>query len=106
MGYLRVSGTGQLKGSGLERQERSITKFADENQLEVVQFYSEAITGTTDERPKFARMLADLIANGVKTIVVDALDRLARDLNVQLLLLARMEAEGITLLNALTGDDV
>tara|TARA_Y100000593_G_scaffold91794_2_gene181584 strand:- start:2601 stop:3296 length:696 start_codon:yes stop_codon:yes gene_type:complete len=106
VGYLRVSSKGQLKGTGLDDQQKAVERFAEKNGLEMVRFYKDAKTGTTEERDEFARMLADLIANGVKTIVVDALDRLARDLNVQLLLLAKLESEGITLLNALTGDDV
>ena len=106
VGYLRVSSKGQLKGAGLDDQQKAVERCAKKNGFTIVRYYKEAKTGTTDDREQLTEMIADLIANGVKTIVVDALDRLARDLNVQMLLLAKLESEGITLLNALTGDDV
>ena len=106
VGYLRVSSKGQLKGAGLDDQQKAVESFAKKNGFTIVRFYKEAKTGTTDDREQLTEMIADLIANGVKTIVVDALDRLARDSHVQQILLAKLEAEGITLINALTGDDV
>ena len=66
VGYLRVSSKGQLKGPGLDDQQKAVERFAEKNGLEMVRFYKDAKTGTTEERDEFARMLADLIANGVK----------------------------------------
>jgi DNA invertase Pin-like site-specific DNA recombinase len=51
-------------------------------------------------------MLAAMMGNGVKACIVESLDRLARDLFVQNLLLAKLSAEGLTLIAANTGEDV
>ena len=49
-------------------------------------------------------MLADL--NGVRTIAIECLDRLARDSMVQAILISRLAAAEVTLFAALTGEDV
>lgn len=51
-------------------------------------------------------MVATILGNGVHTILVESLDRLARDVMVQSLLLAKLAQHGITLINCVTGDDV
>tara|TARA_Y100000593_G_scaffold93773_1_gene189989 strand:- start:4150 stop:4830 length:681 start_codon:yes stop_codon:yes gene_type:complete len=106
VGYLRVSGKGQIKGHGLDRQREIVSKFASKNGIDVVEYYEEAHTGTELERPALTDMLARLVGNGIKTVIVEQLDRLARELNVQLSILAKLELEGITLISASTGEDV
>lgn len=106
VGYVRVSGKGQLDGNGPERQEEIIRDYAAKSGLEVVKVYLESHTGTEADRPAFMEMLTDLLSNGVRTIIVESLDRFARDLLVQSTLLAKLEVEGITLLAATTGEDV
>ena len=46
------------------------------------------------------------MANSVRLVLVESLDRLARDLLVQSTLLAKLECEGIALVSASTGEDV
>jgi len=106
VGYARVSGLGQTEGHGFERQEQSIAGFAKERGLELLRTYREAHTGTEAERPVFAGLLADLLANGCRTVIVEDLSRLARDVVVQTLLLGRLSAAGITLYCASTGENV
>src|SRR4051794_19021887 len=104
--YLRVSSKGQVKGHGFERQEETISRFADESGYTVAEIFRDAFTGTEADRPEFNRMVATILGNGVRMILVESLDRLARDVMVQSLLLAKLAQHGITLINCVTGEDV
>ena len=104
--YLRVSSNGQVKGHGFQRQEETIRRFAGENSFEVTEIFRDAFTGTEADRPEFNRMVATILGNGVRSILVESLDRLARDVMVQSLLLAKLAQHGITLINCVTGENV
>jgi DNA invertase Pin-like site-specific DNA recombinase len=106
VGYVRVSGKSQVKGTGPDRQRHIIHEYARQGGLAVDHVYEEAYTGAEAERPIFAAMLQDLLTNGCRIIVVESLDRFARDLSVQLQLTAMLASRGLTLLNATTGQDV
>jgi site-specific DNA recombinase len=105
-GYLRVSSVGQVDGTGLDRQRDSIQLYADKHGIEIVGWYSDTFTGTEANRPAFIKMLGCMMANGVKTVIIESLDRLSRDLLVQITLLAKLEAEHLTLISATTEEDV
>lgn len=82
--YLRVSGKGQLSGDGFPRQRIAIEQYAARNGIEIVKWYEEkAVCGATEweDRPAWSNMIESL--NGVRTIVVESLQRLARELIVQ-----------------------
>ncbi len=104
--YLRVSSKGQINGHGFDRQADTIGHFARANGYAVKETFRDAFTGTEADRPEFNRMVATILGNGVHTILVESLDRLARDVMVQSLLLAKLAQHGITLINCVTGDDV
>ena len=104
--YLRVSSKGQIKGHGFERQREIVTEFAKQNGYEVAETFSDAFTGTEADRPEFNRMVATILGNGVRIILVESLDRLARDVMIQSLLLAKLAQHGIALVNCSTGEDV
>ena len=104
--YLRVSSKGQIKGHGFDRQAETIDQFSTENGYEVKETFRDAFTGTEADRPEFNRMVGMILGNGVRTILVESLDRLARDVMVQSLLLAKLAQHGITLINCVTGEDV
>ena len=107
--YLRVSGKGQVDGTGFDRQLDAITAWAKHTGATVERVYrEEGVSGTLDEshRPQFAAMVEDLLSNGCRTVVVESLDRFARDLSVQMQLLAYLISKGLTLISATTGDDV
>jgi DNA invertase Pin-like site-specific DNA recombinase len=86
-GYCRVSSIGQAAEDrdGLIRQRTAIIKYAESHDLTIKQFFEDKLTGKTDmeNRPQLQEMLSALLANGVKTVIVERLDRLARDLMVQ-----------------------
>jgi site-specific DNA recombinase len=63
-------------------------------------------TAAESDRPQFMEMLAAMMGNGVKTVIVESLDRFARDLLVQSALLSKLAAEGLVLIAANTGEDV
>jgi site-specific DNA recombinase len=105
-GYLRVSGLGQVKGHGFDRQEEAIRTYAKTAKVEIVEIFREAHTGTEAERPVFVEMLDAILGNGVRTIIVESLDRLARDMAVQIALLGELRRRGVSLIAANTGEDV
>lgn len=106
-GYCRVSSIGQKKtGAGLERQEKEIRAYAKSNGYKISKVYKEAFTGTESDRPEFETMIADLLANGCRVIVVERLDRVARDLSIQLQIIALLSSKGLTLISADTGQNV
>jgi DNA invertase Pin-like site-specific DNA recombinase len=104
--YLRVSSKGQVTGHGFHRQAEIVSAFARSNGYTVEATFRDAFTGTEADRPEFNRMVAAILANSVRTILVESLDRLARDVMVQSLLLAKLAQHGIRLINCITGEDV
>src|ERR1035437_4412784 len=104
--YLRVSSRGQASGHGFERQEEAIRAFARTAKVEIVSVFRDAHTGTEADRPAFVEMLAAILSNGVVTIVVESLDRLARDIVIQTGLLGELRKRGVALIAANTGEDV
>jgi DNA invertase Pin-like site-specific DNA recombinase len=99
-GYLRVSGRGQMDGDGFPRQREAIRKFAALNGIEITGWYEEAgVSGTTEweNRPSWADMIAHL--NGVRTILIERLDRLARELFIQEYILRDLKKRGVTLIS-------
>jgi len=106
VGYCRVSSIGQQKsGTGLNRQEETVRTYAKSSGYKLLKVYREAFTGTENDRPVFETMLGDLLDNGCRVIICECLDRLARDLSVQLQIIALLASKGITLINAMTGQD-
>jgi len=100
--YLRVSGRGQVDGDGFPRQLTAIEKYATANGLKIVRvFREEGISGTTDweNRPAFSEMMAMLLNNGVHTVLVERLDRIARDLLVQESVIGDFQRKGLTLVS-------
>ena len=104
--YTRVSSVGQNDGHGPERQLQEIQRFAKQRRLKIVETFHDSHTGTEEHRPAFSSMLAALKANGTRTVVIERLDRFAREIGVQIALFAALRREGITLLEASTGRDV
>ena len=107
--YLRVSGASQIDGEGFGRQLDAITNYANSHGYELAGTYQEeAVSGKTDlaARPAFLAMLADLLGNGCRVIIVERLDRLAREYRIQEELLLYLMRHGVTLISADTGEDI
>src|SRR5690349_11393636 len=85
-GYIRVSGESQVKEDGPVRQREAIKAYAAKNGFRIVKwFVEEAVSGTVEsqERPAFSEMLAALMGNGTRTVLIEKLDRIARAVYVQ-----------------------
>jgi len=107
--YLRVSTVGQVQGHGFDRQLDTIQAYAQETGIEIVQvFKEEGISGTTDEtqRPAFQELMAAVLGNGVRTIIVESMDRLARELRIQEALLVYLASKGVNLISARTAENI
>lgn len=101
--YVRVSGKGQADGDGPERQRQAIARFAHASKLSVVEEYSDlGVSGTKElaDRPGLARLIDRLESNGVRTVIVERADRLARDLMVQEVILGQFAKIGARILTA------
>ena len=108
-GYIRVSGAGQVEGHGLQRQREAIERHAKAHGFQVVEVFSdEGVSGTNDleNRPGLAALMLAVETNGVSTVLVEKLDRLARDLVVQETLIGRMRRNDVTLVSTAEGDDL
>jgi len=112
MSYLRVSGATQVAGDGFERQDAIIEDFCRGQKLRVVGQYKEALSGTAEgiDRPEFSILLDAIYRSKqhdiipVEAIVVERMDRLARDLMVSELLLKECRTRGIKVFSADQGN--
>ena len=107
--YLRVSGVSQINNGGFDRQIKAIKSFCKDQEYDIAHIYSEkGVSGTKDEldRPEFQQTRSDILANGVNTIVVEGLDRLARELRIQEQILMYLARKEICLISANTGEDI
>ncbi len=105
--YLRVSGKGQVDGDGFERQLAAIKAYAKANDIKIVDvFKEEAVSGTMDsfERPAWIAMLDAILSNGVRAIIVEKCDRLARSAGIQEYILMDMQRRGIRVISADAAD--
>jgi DNA invertase Pin-like site-specific DNA recombinase len=88
-GYLRVSGVSQIDGDGPERQRAAIIAFCARNNLEIVRWFFDAVSGAIEAayRPEFAAMVE--CGGEVEAIVAENPTRLARDNFIAEVLLAQ-----------------
>jgi DNA invertase Pin-like site-specific DNA recombinase len=108
-GYIRVSGKGQISKDGPKRQERAIKKYTKENKIELIKIFTEkGISGTTEDRPALAEMMLSLEKNGqgVDTIIIEKIDRLARDLMVQEAIIRDIKKDGLQLISVMEGNEL
>jgi DNA invertase Pin-like site-specific DNA recombinase len=101
--YLRVSGKGQVDGDGLPRQREAVRRFAARNGYELVdEFRDEGVSGTKElsDRPGLAALIDRIESNGVKVVVVERADRLARDLMVSEVIIDQLTRAGAKVLTA------
>jgi DNA invertase Pin-like site-specific DNA recombinase len=81
--YLRMSGKGQLGGDGFPRQRATIKEFAESRDIRIGRWFrEEGISGKRDleNRPALQEMMLALHSNGTRVVLIEKLDRLARDL--------------------------
>ena len=106
--YLRVSDSSQVNGDGFPRQLKACTEYAHTQGMKIMDVYREDISGTEYDRPVLAELLLALEQNGhgVKTVLIEKLDRLARDLLVQEAILRDFQTRGFDLVSCAEGADL
>jgi DNA invertase Pin-like site-specific DNA recombinase len=103
--YIRTSSAANVgtdKDSD-KRQRTTITAFAKQAGYELVGEFNDAAVSGADHieaRPGFAAMLAYIASNGARIIIVETASRFARDLMVQEVGFAKLQALGIKLIAA------
>jgi len=105
-GYSRISTRTNLNRDGFRRQEQAIADYCKDHNVAQGATFREVFTGTEADRPVFTHLLAECAAQQVNTILIESPDRLARDLMVQLQLLAICKKAGIKVISANTGMDL
>jgi len=105
--YLRVSGNGQVQGDGFTRQLLAIREYAKKHGIRIAKvFREEGVSGTKDldDRPALAAMLEALHGNGTKLVLIEKLDRLARDLLIQETIIGDLRKNGFGLVSVMEPD--
>ena len=106
-GYLRVSGRGQLEGDGFPRQRAAISEYVKANGIRIARWFEErGVGGAKDleNRPALRDLMTALHANGTRLVLVEKLDRLARDLMVQESIIADLQRNGFQLVSVMEPD--
>ncbi|MFA5141137.1 MAG: recombinase family protein [Elusimicrobiota bacterium] len=111
VGYCRVSTEGQAEhGMGLQIQRDGINRFAQEHpEYELVKIYEDpGISGASLNRPGLNALLEDAKEKRFTKVIIAKLDRLARDLYIQLWVEKELLIHGIeviSLAEAFNGKD-
>jgi DNA invertase Pin-like site-specific DNA recombinase len=104
-GYIRVSSDGQVEGSGLDRQRAAIQKYAAANGIQIVRWFSEeGVSGTLENRPALGEMMLALMSNGTRCVIVEKMDRIARDFWIQESVVRSILAKGFEFLSTAEPD--
>lgn len=106
--YVRVStGAQRDDGWGLPSQRQAVREYAKAHDLRIVRIYEDAgVSGQKDvaERPGLAGALAACEAHEAEVLVVPKLDRLARDLLIQEVVIQRLGRAGVEVLSVAEPD--
>lgn len=107
--YLRVSGKSQIDGDGFPRQRQTIANYAKKHQIEIErEFCEKGVSGTKDafDREALTDLMVALKANGVRTVLLERADRLARDLMISEILLGEFRKIGVQVISAECGTEL
>ncbi len=105
--YLRVSGQSQVAGDGFTRQRAAIKAYAAAHDIKITrEFREEGVSGTVESmnRPAFSEMMTALHGNGVRTVLIERLDRLSRDVVTQEITIRDMRRYGFSIVSVAEPD--
>ncbi len=108
-GYVRFSGKGQVECDGPIGQEAAIRQYANAHGITIEEvFREEGVSGTLETRRALAAMMVSMELNhhGVKTVIIERLDRLARDLMVQEAIINDFRKGGFQLISVHDSEDL
>lgn len=98
--YARFSSHSQTEQS-IEGQLRECYDFAQRSDLAIVgEYIDRALTGTTDKRPQFLKMIDDSKKKGFEFVLVYQLDRFARNRYDSATYKAKLKKNGVRVLSA------
>ncbi|MBR4929794.1 MAG: recombinase family protein [Bacteroidaceae bacterium] len=98
--YARYSSNSQREES-IEGQIRDCTAYAERNGYMVIGAYADrAISGTTDDRPEFQKMIKDSKRKQFDLVIVWKLDRFARNRYVSAKYKAQLRQNGVRVISA------
>lgn len=86
---------------------KAIKEYAAQKGIKIVRiFREEGVAGAMEsmDRPAWSEMMTALHGNGVQMVIIEKLDRLARDLMVQEATIADLEKSGFTLISVAEPD--
>jgi DNA invertase Pin-like site-specific DNA recombinase len=107
-GYVRVSSAGQgaEERDGIPRQKAAIRKHAAANNIRIVRWFADTVSGKKEleNRPALQELMTALHGNGTKLVLIEKLDRLARDLMIQESIIADFKRNGFELVSVTEPD--
>ena len=102
--YMRVSGLGQEDGDGFERQRTEILRYANHTGIAIAPdcWFQDTQTGKDEweKRQGWTEMLVKAEVEGITLLLVEKLDRVARRVLVQEMILEDLKKRGITLVTS------
>jgi DNA invertase Pin-like site-specific DNA recombinase len=107
-GYLRVSSESQIAGDGLPRQRAAIQAWAMANNVRIARWFEErGVSGSIDlkSRPALSSLMVALLNDGVRLVVIEKLDRIARDQMIQESIIQTLLKQGFELISAQAGEE-
>ncbi|MCP4263908.1 MAG: recombinase family protein [Planctomycetes bacterium] len=107
--YLRVSGKGQIRGDGFPRQRTVVQRHAKSRRMQIVkEFRDEGASGTNDleHREGLASLLDFIESREIKVVLVERVDRFARDLMVGEIILGQFRDLGVRVITSDSGIDL
>ena len=98
--YGRYSDSGQSEQS-IEGQRKVCYEYAERNGYKIIgEYIDRALTGTSDNRPEFLRMIADSAKRQFQGVLVYQLDRFARNRYDSATYKAKLKKNGVKVLSA------
>jgi DNA invertase Pin-like site-specific DNA recombinase len=98
---------GQVDGDGFARQSEAIARYAATGGISIVQTFRElGVSGARDleHRPALQELLLAIEGGDIRLVLIERLDRLARDLMVQETILGDLRKRGITVISVMEPD--
>ena len=107
--YIRVSHSKQSgEGKdGFRRQSECISEYASKENIEIVETFADAISGTKGigSRPKMGEMLDAISCSDIDTVIVERTDRIARDSIVAEVIFQQFKRDNIKIILAENGQE-
>jgi DNA invertase Pin-like site-specific DNA recombinase len=105
VGYIRVSSQGQVAGNGLDRQKDAINQYVKQHRMTLDNtFADEGVSGTIKDRDALNECMDYCQQHKIEYIIVEKIDRIARDLIVSEMLIKEITEKGLILISVLEGN--